>query len=140
MENLIDNKENLMWLVPILFHKYQLRDHARWFCTYADSVFCYLCWIQTCFKEDSVNLVDNTILPVIYPIYQKRFDGLTFKVSCIVVWFYMQLTCIYFLHMVQCTYCWSQMPCCPQRRTTFFLQMFLRKNEHQKKKSRDCCY
>lgn len=24
---------------------------------------------------------------LIYPIYQKRFDGLTFKVSCIVVWF-----------------------------------------------------
>lgn len=35
---------------------------------------------------------------LIYPIYQERFDGLTFKVSCIVVWFYMQLTCIYFLH------------------------------------------
>lgn len=42
---------------------------------------------------------------LIYPIYQKRFDGLTFKVSCIVVWFYMQQTCIYFLHMVQCTCC-----------------------------------
>lgn len=24
---------------------------------------------------------------LIYPIYQKRFDGLSFKVSCIVVWF-----------------------------------------------------
>lgn len=46
-----------------------------------------------------------TILPVIYPIYQKRFDGLTFKVSCIVVWFDMQQTCIYFLHMVQCRCC-----------------------------------
>lgn len=44
----------------------------------------------------------------------------------------MQLTCIYFLHMVQCTCCWSQMPCCPQRRTTFFLQMFMRKNRKRK--------
>lgn len=69
---------------------------------------------------------------LIYPIYQERFDGLTFKVSCIVVWFYMQLTCIYFLHMVQCRCCWLQMPCCPQRRTTFFLQMFMRKNRKRK--------
>lgn len=58
MENL-DNKENLMWSVPILFQKYQLQNHVRLSCEYADSVFCYLCWIQTCLKEDSVNLVDN---------------------------------------------------------------------------------
>lgn len=35
---------------------------------------------------------------LIYPIYQERFDGLTFKVSCIVVWFYMQQTCIFSTH------------------------------------------
>lgn len=72
---------------------------------------------------------------LIYPIYQERFDGLTFKVSCIVVWFYMQLTCIYFLHMVQCRCCWLQMPCCPQRRTTFFLHMFMRKMNTRKRKA-----
>lgn len=39
------------------------------------------------FRHVLKKTLSNWLTILIYPIYQKRFDGLTFKVSCIVVWF-----------------------------------------------------
>lgn len=77
---------------------------------------------------------------LIYPIYQKRFDGLTFKVSCIVVWFlYATDLYIFSTHGTVHVLLIANAMLSPEKNNILPTDVY-EENEHQKKKSRDCCY